>query len=178
MTGKNTLRNAKGFTLIELGMVVLLLGVLLLVVSPKFGEITETQIKSAARRLSATIKYLYSEAAFKKRPYRLRFDLDRDEYWIELLEGNEFVETSDPVLRRKSLPVGVHFKDLVTPRNTEKIEKGGEDFILFSPRGFVEPAVIHLETEGGTNYTVATKPLTGGTIVTDGYVEFFKEERK
>ena len=43
------------------------------------------------------------------------------------------------------------------------------------PTGFVEPAVIHLETENGSAYTIATKPYMGGTIVYDEYVELLQE---
>src|SRR3990172_3164096 len=104
------MRDQKGFTLIELVVVIFLVGIFLLVAVPKFEDITEVNIKSASRRLSGTIRYLYSEAAFKKKVYKLAFDIDRNEYWIEVLDGNEFVIPNDPFLGRKQLPTGVYFK--------------------------------------------------------------------
>ncbi len=163
----------RGFTLIELSVVIFILGLFLLVAVPRFKEITEINIKSASRKLSAVIRYLCSEAAFKKRIYRLTFDIDRNEYRVEVIEGNEFVVPRDPMLQKIwKLPKGVYFKDVITQRSLGKTLKGRDDFILFFPTGFVEPAVIHLETENGINYTIATKPYTGGTIVYDRYVEF------
>jgi prepilin-type N-terminal cleavage/methylation domain-containing protein len=174
------MKNKKGFTLIELAVVIFLIGAFFLVAIPKFKDIAQVNIKSASRRLSGIIKYLYSEAAFKKKVYRLVFDIESSGYWIEFLERkgdyNEFVISGDPLLRRKELLTGVYFRDVVTERdleetNLEETLEGNEEYILFTPTGFVEPAVIYLETENGVVYTIATKPYTGGTIVFDEYVE-------
>lgn len=168
------MRNQEGFTLIELVVVISLLGIFFLVATPKFKDITEVNIKSASRRLTGTIRYLYSEAVFKKKIYKLVFDIDTSEYWVEVVEGNEFVAPSDSFVQREKLPTGVSFKDITTERSLGKTEKGRDEFILFMPTGFVEPAVIHLVTEDGLAYTLATKPYTGGTIVFDEYIDLLK----
>ena len=170
------MKDKKGFTLIELAVVIVLVGAFLLVAIPKFKSITEVNIKSASRRLSGIIRYLYSEAVFRKTVYKLAFDIDRGEYWIQVLDGNEFrTPTDDPLLGIQKLPDGVYFKDIMTQRSPEKAQNGSRDFILFMPTGFVEPAVIHLETEDGIDYTIAIKPFTGGTIVLDEYVDLFQK---
>ncbi|MGH7908703.1 MAG: hypothetical protein ACRENW_02500, partial [Thermodesulfobacteriota bacterium] len=64
---------------------------------------------------------------------------------------------------------------ITTERSLGKTEKGRDEFILFMPTGFVEPAVIHLTTEDGQAYTLATKPYTGGTIVFDEYIDLFQK---
>jgi len=94
------MRDQKGFTLIELVVVIFLVGIFLLVAVPKFKDITEVNIKSASRRLTGTIRYLYSEAVFKKRVYKLAFDIDTNEYWVEVIEGNEFVTPVDTFKER------------------------------------------------------------------------------
>jgi prepilin-type N-terminal cleavage/methylation domain-containing protein len=167
--------NRKGFTLIEVVVVLFIIGIFFLVAIPKFKDITEVNIKSASRRLSGTIRYLYSEAVFKKKVYKLVFDIDRGEYWVEVIEGNQFVVPSDPFLKREKLPSGVYFRDITTERSLGKSGKGRGEFILFMPTGFVEPAVIHLETENGVAFTLATKPYTGGTIVYDEYLDLLKK---
>jgi general secretion pathway protein H len=169
------MKNRKGFTLIELAVVIFLIGAFFLVAIPKFKGITEVNIKSASRRLSGTIRYLYSEAAFRKSVYKLTFDINKGEYWIQVLDGNEFKIPTDPLLQGGKLPDGVYFKDITTQRSLGKNPKGSEEFILFMPTGFVEPAVIHLETQDGLAYTIATKPYTGGTIVLDRYVDLFQK---
>ena len=60
---KNVSASKKGFTLIELSIVVLILSAFMLVAVPKFDNFTEGNLKSSSRNLSTTIKYLYSEAA-------------------------------------------------------------------------------------------------------------------
>ena len=161
----------RGFTLIELAVVIFLLGAFFLVAIPRFKDIADVNIKSASRRLSSLIRLLYNEAAFKKKLYKLEFDVGNGEYWVEVQDGNEFVIPNDPILGRKKLPEGVYFKDITTQRSTGRTLERGDLFILFMPTGFVEPAVIHLEAESGANYTIATKPYTGGTIVIDEYVD-------
>jgi hypothetical protein len=85
---------------------------------------------------------------------------------------------SDEYLNKKrTLPAGVHFKDVVTERTQSRSSLDGQkDFILFLPTGFVEPAVIHLVTDNENYYTLETKPYTGGTRVYDEYVELLNND--
>ncbi len=166
-----------GFTLLELLVVMLLISAFVFIAVPKIKSGTEINIKSASTNLTATIKYLYNEAAFKKNIYRLVFDIDRDEYWVEVLDHNEYVVLNDYLYKKRTLPAGVHFKDVVTERTLSRNSLDDQkEFILFLPTGFVEPAVIHLVTDSEDYYTLETKPYTGGTKVYDQYVEFLKNE--
>ncbi len=165
---------SRGFTLIELLLVILLVGSLLYISFPKFQDLTDVHLKSTSRKLSALIRYLYNESAFKKKIYKLVFDFETNEYWVEVLVGNEYIVDRDPVLRKKKLPIGLYFKDVITERNDIKTLNEKEEYILFLPTGFVEPAVIYLGTDDGEFYTIATKPYTGGTKVFDEYVEIIK----
>jgi prepilin-type N-terminal cleavage/methylation domain-containing protein len=165
------MRDKKGFTLIEITAVMILLGFFLLVAIPKFMDFNDVNIKSTSRRIAGIIKYLYNEAVFKKKIYRLSFDLDNEEYWVEVQEGNGFEISNDPLLKKRKLPEGLSFKDVLTDRSRVNSLGENEQFILFLPTGFVEPAVIHLESDDGKYYTLATKPYTGGTTVFDEYVD-------
>lgn len=169
------MKDKRGFTLIELTAVVILLGFFLLVAIPKFKDLNDVNLKSTSRRIAGTIKYLYNEAAFKKRIYKLSFDLDNDEYWAEVQEGNQFVIPDDPTLKKTKLPEGLSFKDVITDRSRVNSLGANEQFILFLPTGFVEPAVIHLESMDGKYFTLATKPYTGGTMVFDEYVDLLNK---
>ena len=163
------------FTLIELMVVVLLIGAFVLVVIPKIKSGTDINIKSASRNLTATIKYLYNEAAFKKNIYKLAFNIEEGEYWIETLNEDEYVQSSDPYHRTRKLPSGVYFRDIITERSLGRSSlDDAQEFILFLPTGFVEPAVIHLKTDDDNNYTLETKPYTGGTRVYNEYVELLR----
>ena len=170
------MRKGEGFTLIEILVVMVILGGILFIAVPKFRDLTDVNIKSASRNLSGTIKYLYNESIFKKNIYKLAFDLDNNEYWVEFMQDNQFVVSTDPVLKRKKLPDGVSFEDIFTERTQEKINSGDEVFILFLPNGFVDYAVIHISGSGGDDYTIETKPYTGGTKVYDQYFDLRQED--
>lgn len=164
-----------GFTLLEILVVMLIIGAFFFVAVPKFQDLTEVNLKSASRNLTATIKYVYNEAAFKKNIHRMAFDIEAGEYWVETLQGNEYGISEDSSHKRHKLPNGVYFKDVVTERSLERNPLEDEkEYILFLPTGFVEPAVIHIFTDNERFYTLATKPYTGGTKVYDEYVELLR----
>ncbi len=160
-----------GFTLIEISVVLFIIGMFVFIAVPRLQDATDYKVKSASRRIITTVRYLYNEAAFKRKIFRLMFDLDEGEYWVEELRGNEFLVVNDPVMYRRKLPSGVFFKDVITERTYGSTLEERSEFILFLPTGFVEPAVIYLETEGGDIYTLETKPYTGGVRVYDEFVE-------
>ncbi|MGI9554134.1 MAG: pilus assembly FimT family protein [Thermodesulfobacteriota bacterium] len=165
------MKKAAGFTLIEILVVMVILGGILFMAVPKFKDFTDVNIKSTSRNLSGTIKYLYNESVFKKNIYKLAFDLDNNEYWVEYMQDNQFVVSTDPILKRKRLPDGIFFEDIFTERTQQKIDSGNEAFILFLPNGFVDYAVIHINSSGDDSYTIETKPYTGGTKIYDQYYE-------
>lgn len=166
------MKSNKGFTLIEITIVVFIIGSVFFIAGPKLLERTDVNLKSASRTLSGTIKYFYNEAVFKKNVYRLTFDIDNSEYWPELLEGNEFVKMDDILSRTKKLPDGVFFEDIETERTEGKVDSGRDVFIIFLPTGFVDPAIIHLRTGENNFFTLSTNPYTGITKVFDEYVDF------
>ncbi len=159
-----------GFTLIEVAVVLFLVTALFLLVVPAFRALGDLEIKSSSRRLVLLVRYLYNEAVFKNATYRLVFDVDGGRYWVERLEGNEFRPSADPVLRRRKLPDGVHFKDVVTSRSLRTsalVER--EEFISCFPTGFCEPAIIYLQDDDGRVYTLETIPYTGAVRVYDRF---------
>jgi len=160
-----------GFTLIELLLVMFILGSLLLIALPRFNNVTDTSIKSASRNLSGIIKYLYNDSIFKNNIYRLTFDIDNNQYWVESIQGKQFAASIDPNLKKRKLPDGIFFEDVFTERSQKKITKGNEVFILFLPSGFVDYAVIHLGSVDNKSYTIETKPYTGGTKIYDRYYD-------
>ncbi|MDW7709274.1 MAG: type II secretion system protein [Deferrisomatales bacterium] len=57
----------RGFTLVELAVVLLILAVALSVLLPRLPRLGEGQKNQALRRLAATAQALHEEAAFKKK---------------------------------------------------------------------------------------------------------------
>jgi len=170
------MKKSNGFTLIEILVVMVLLGSILFIAVPKFQNLADVNLKSTSRRISGTIKYLYNESVFKKNIFKLAFDLDNQEYWVEYMEDGQFVESLDPVLRRKRVPDGVIINDIFTERFQEKTYSGDESYLLFLPTGFVDYGVIHISSSDNDVYTIETKPYTGGTKIFDEYVDIRQED--
>ena len=165
-------RKSAGFTLIELMVVVFLLGAFFSVAMPRVFKTGDMSLRSASRGLVTTIRYLYSKSVFEKRIYKLSFDIDAGEYWVEVLQGNQFTSEEGSGHERKKLPSEVSFNDIQTERTQGKVGSGRDAFILFLPTGIVDSAVIHLRTGKDNFFTLSTNPYTGATKVFDKYVEF------
>lgn len=161
----------RGFTLIELTVVLALSGLVALLVMPRFYEgLFSGGMKSTIRELSLAIESLRSESSITRRPHRLYFDLKKGTYWPAVMEGSgEFVKISTAVLSERHLPKGISFRDIVIPR--EGKVKEGESSMNFLPSGVTEEVLIHLESDEGEVYTLSVMPLTGRMRIYDRYVE-------
>lgn len=68
---------------------------------------------------------------------------------------------------------GTRVKDVHTMRGVLSADQGNDiAYILFSPRGFSEFAVIHLDLLGGAQATILVNSFTGLTQLYRGYKEF------
>ncbi len=157
-----------GFTLLELMLVMVILGITAVMVFPKLSSFGAGDLKRTIRHLSGMIEHLAQEASSTKETYRLHYDLEEMAYWADMLQDNrEFAEITDPLVKRRKLPKGIVFQDVITPRHG-KIESGKAYTVLF-PMG-VEKSTIHLKKEDRI-WTLAINPLTGRVKVSDRYVE-------
>ena len=78
-------KDHSGFTLVELAVVIVVLGVMLSLVIPRLGELGEANLKRSARHLTGMIRFLRDDSQAKKAVYRLRFDIQGGHYWAEVL---------------------------------------------------------------------------------------------
>lgn len=70
------------------------------------------------------------------------------------------------------LTSGVSIEDIRTMRGKKTKEQGGKAYILFSPRGFSEFAVIHLRLNREQPLTILINPFTGLAEVYREYKDF------
>lgn len=158
--------NQKGFTLIELAVVVILLSLFAVFTVPLFSSTGTSDLGYSARRLNGTIKYLYNETVLTGREHRLIFNLDRRSYQARLVEETGEVVNAPGMEHQAILSGDVKFRDLQIPGVGTVAT--GEVALVFNPSGWVQEALIHLQG-GEEQLTLQIMPLTGTTEIHDGY---------
>jgi len=167
-------RRDAGFTLIEVGIVLLIISVVLVLVVPRFRDQSHAQLISQTRKLAATFRFLQQEAILNGRVYRLNFDLDQQRYFVTEADASdpeaEFQQAAGTLMRDVALPSTVQISDVNVPLSGGKVYEG-VGWVQFFPDGYVDPSVVHLDN-GQEVYTLyVDQPLTGRANVQSGYLD-------
>jgi general secretion pathway protein H len=172
---KSQVSSLKGFTLLELTVVLFIIGLLIAAVVPRFDDITGARLNASARHLAAIVRYLAGEAALRNRSYGLNYDLDKQIYWVTVLvptqDSAEFKLDASPLSRPVQLPQAITFADVQTP-GVGRVSSGRVS-TYFHPQGYADPTVIHLRDQHARAVTVLIPSLTGEARVYEGYVDGF-----
>ena len=149
-------KSASAFTLIELVIVIFIISLTTALIMPNLWDTGERAVKSEAKRVGNTMRYIYDEAAGKKKDYLIKINLEKGTWGYES-------ETSSEVFKMKD---DVMFKDIVVPSLGEV--SLGEIALKFGPTGPEEPVILHLMKDK-VEYTVTFNHMNGRAKVYKGY---------
>jgi len=161
---RETSRSERAFTLIELSLVLLIMGILLTLAVPRLGLIGEARLDAAAEKLAATLSYLHDEAALRGRIYRVRFDLDRESWSVdeqapyaagEIRDG--FVAAWDPYAEPTEYADGLELAAVTTA--TSRTAVGTID-VYFMPEAGPAGVVVTL-SDGSRGVDLELDAVTG-----------------
>ena len=168
IAGKLNDRGLKGFTLVELTVVVFLIGLMLLITVPRVRDTMLTDgLKSTVIYLTNTARELRSDAVRNQVNYVLHLDLDNHEIWTYSADMTPEArkEMKD---RSYRLPEEVTIQD-ISCYGKDKITDG-EATVTFFKKGYVQPAVLHLTRED-RYFTLIINPFLSTIKSCDKYVD-------
>jgi prepilin-type N-terminal cleavage/methylation domain-containing protein len=162
-------RSHTGFTLIEIAVVVLLIGITLLFAAPRLPDSLLTDpSKSASRWVILTVKSLKEQSVREHKQFTLHADIAANRFWST---SESMTEEEKQAAEEKSyrLPDALNLVDVEYP-DGEKMSSGQVD-IRFYDRGYSDRAMLHI-SDGENKISLQIEPFLSRVKYYDSYVEF------
>ncbi|MEW6618165.1 MAG: prepilin-type N-terminal cleavage/methylation domain-containing protein [bacterium] len=159
-TGKKhkQIGESKGFTLLELLIVISMIGILILTAIPSFkGTYKNLKISLTAKEMASLITYARQKAVLERTKYKLNLDYQGKKYWLSV--------EKDPI----NYPDYYVKSGKVYCLPEEFVMNSYLDAIIFYPDGRVNIGVLTLRDEESREYI-----LTFGTRI--NYVKIYKKD--
>jgi prepilin-type N-terminal cleavage/methylation domain-containing protein len=161
------LKSPGGFTLLEIVIVVAVIALFVGLAVPRLPDVAGAKIHQNARKVSLILQLARTRAISLRRYYRVDVDIDTNAVAVSYF-GPEGKYIPDDEVRQFRLSDGA-IADVVTSSEGKVLE--GTGWVRISPRGFIEPALIHIEDEQKRVVTVAPSLVSGRVLIQEGYTE-------
>ncbi len=125
----------RGFTLLELLVVVLIIGVTLGLVVPSLNPDRNRDLEEESRRLAALIRLGAEEAVLQGREFAL--ELAPDGYRFLVLEGDKWQPLQDELLRPRQLPEGLRLEVFYEGERFDFLRREEDEEAVTHPRLYI-----------------------------------------
>lgn len=159
MAHTSQLRSGRGYTLIEIGVVIGLLAVLMAIVIPSVGALTGAQLRTSSNMMTGLVREAYARAAITGKPHRIVFDIDQGAFWLERSE-DRFVLPGEKLRADAHGRGGQDLKDREEAAN-DAVKRRMES--MQGPGGALDPmALMGMMTGGAGNIESLGQGALGG----------------
>ena len=142
----------RGFTLLELTIVIFIIALLAAIVFPSFSGLSKRQLSSDARRIASLLQYLSDSAMAAKEIYSLDFDLQNNSIYWKGPEGDK-TESLKTLTGIDLQSKGMTREGLVT--------------VFFGPAGIMEYTEVLLKDDE-RDMKVTFNPISGRARILTG----------
>lgn len=166
-------RSRSGFTLIELGVVVMLVGLMLGLVIPSIANLFTPGAQEEALVLHDVVTFCYKRARLYQKTVYLQLDVDLETYSVIDVNRDDKGMAEKPIFKDRELPNSSAIVDIMDGRGYRYIK--GKVRIPFSPLSVAEDFYIHLGPDPEITRTLIVRRYGGKSEIMDGEVVVPKE---
>lgn len=160
----------KGFTLIELIVVMALISILLFFSVPRLDiNLFSNDDRNLSTWILMTVKSLKESTQQKGVRLILFVDMDNDLIWSGEESGSETKENA-PKENQYKIPDGMQLLDVEFPGMEKK--SSGIVEIYFYPKGYSDKSVIHIQDKDHNRNSYVIEPFLTEVKIYDRYIEF------
>jgi prepilin-type N-terminal cleavage/methylation domain-containing protein len=160
----------KGYTLIELMVVIVLLGLIFTIATPKIRDaLFRDELKGATRQMVGLITRLRNEAIREHKDYMLHFDLESNRFWFD---SPTMTEEERARIAADASPLMGQVDIMDVWISGEGKIMLGEVRIRINKKGYIQQSIIHLGMEDNREFTLLLSPFLRRVEVYDEYIEF------
>jgi len=160
----------RGFTLVELLIVVAVLVIAAVIVIPSIGSAADTQAVSAARVLGSDLEMARSLALTTQRLHSVVFSPDLQSYKVVADYGGEAYATvaavAHPVTAGRQFDVTLARKNGMNAVRMAGVAFGGNTYVTFDSQGEPSSGGTVTVESGQVQMQVSVAALTGGVTIT------------
>jgi len=139
----STAGNKKGFTLLELLVVLFIVGVIVSIVAVSFGRLHDkTLFTEEARRIYLTTRHARESAILDRREVAFKINEETNTYWLDYSSSTP---SENHVVPKKFIITGAD--------------------IFFSPKGSSSGGLIEIRNEKGQKYAIEVNQVLGTSTI-------------